>query len=333
MNATNVKLETVSVPWAGATLPMPTRDAEQLRRDFDEFGYGLIDKALDPEILSAIQTRLFEQAAAERSFYKQQNPANPVAGAQWVNMLLNKGAVFFQLIRHPLAMSIIEHALGPDYLISCVDSQIQHPGTDTMPMHTDQWWMPPLAIPGEPQKLPSTVRREWGESCDPTPAKGPIAPRMVANVMWMITDFREETGATRIVPKSHLSGRAPDTSVPHKIPSIPAIGPAGTAFVFDGRLWHAAWANTSNEIRYGITTACCGPQCRQIENYARGMRPEVLASCSPELLPRLGLSAWSSYGHTGDITAVPTKTGEESTGELHLAQDSLQACDTLLTTP
>lgn len=310
--------ETVPVPWQGMTLPAPTRDPDRLRRDFDQFGYGVIEGALDGETLATIHTRLFEQAAAERSFYRQQNPANPVAGAQWVNMLLNKGAVFFELIRHPLAMSMMEHALGSDYLISCVDSQIQHPGTDIMPMHTDQWWMPPPVTPGKPQIQASAMRRERGESCDPSPSVYPVAPRMVANVMWMITEFREETGATRVVPRSHLSGRAPDTSVPHKIPSIPATGPAGTALVFDGRLWHAAWANTSNEIRYGITVACCGPQCRQIENYARGMRPEVLDACPPELLPRLGFSPWSSYGHTGDIAAVPTRTGDEAIGEMRL---------------
>jgi ectoine hydroxylase-related dioxygenase (phytanoyl-CoA dioxygenase family) len=163
----------------------------------------------------------------------------------------------------------------------------------------------------------SDIRRDRGESCDPTPSKTAISPPVMANVMWMITPFSVETGATRVVPGSHLSGMAPDSSVPHKVPSIPAEGPAGTAIVFDARLWHSAWVNTSSESRYGITTAFCGPQCRPIENYSRGMRPEAFEKCPPELLQRLGMSVWSSYGHTGDMDACPTGTGEQAIGSLH----------------
>ena len=64
---------------------------------------------------------------------------------------------------------------------------------------------------------PADARRNTGTSTDPTPSSEPIAPIAAANVMWMVTDFTEEKGATRIVPRSHLSGRQPDASVPHKV--------------------------------------------------------------------------------------------------------------------
>lgn len=303
--------------WDRSILPKPTTDPVTLRRNLDVFGYGIIENALDDELLSAVQQRLFEQAEAERAIYSHRNPANPVTEAQWVNMLLNKGDVFFDLIRHPLAMSMIEYVLGPEYLVSCVDSQIQHPGAGIMPLHTDQWWMPPLSRADATYKRASTMRRDCGGACDFAPADDPISPPVMANVMWMITDFSETTGATRVVPGSHLSGRAPDASVPHRVPSIAAEGPAGTAIVFDGRLWHSAWSNTSADPRFGITTACCGPQCRPIENYTRGMRPEVLENCSPEILDRLGFAAWSSYGHTGDLDARPSMPGELAMGPLY----------------
>ncbi len=143
----------------------------------------------------------------------------------------------------------------------------------------------------------------------------------MANVMWMMTAFSETMGATRVVPGSHLSGRAPDASVPHKVASVAAEGPAGTAIVFDGRLWHSAWSNTSSSPRFGITTACCGPQCRPIENYTRGMRPEVLETCPPEILNHLGFSAWSSYGHTGDLDARPSTPGDQALGPLYMVDE------------
>ena len=114
-------------------------------------------------------------------------------------------------------------------------------------------------------------------------------------------------------------GQQPDASVPHKVPTVPAAGPAGTAFVFDARLWHGAAPNKTDTSRFGITTEFVCPQFRPLENYSRGLRPEVFARCSPERLKRLGFSAWSSYGHTGDPDAEVTGDGSVAVGELYRA--------------
>jgi ectoine hydroxylase-related dioxygenase (phytanoyl-CoA dioxygenase family) len=303
-------------PTRPASLPRPTRDQQQLKSDLALYGYCLIERALDPETLGNVQQRLFRQAAAERRLHNRKNPANTDPVSQWVGMLLNKGEIFLELVREPLCMSLIEHQLGPDYLISCVDAQIQHPGSGTMPLHTDQWWMQQPQRPDMPAPRPADARRNRGSAVDPAPADHPIAPIAAANVMWMITDFTAANGATRIVPGSHLSGAQPDPSVPHKIASVAAEGPAGTAFAFDARLWHGASPNRSASPRYGITTVGCGPQFRPLENYTRGLRPEVMARCPPEILRRLGFAAWSSYGHTGDPDAAFAVSGEEAMGEL-----------------
>jgi ectoine hydroxylase-related dioxygenase (phytanoyl-CoA dioxygenase family) len=141
---------------------------------------------------------------------------------------------------------------------------------------------------------------------------------VVADAMWMVTDFTEENGATRIVPGSHLSGVNPDPAVPHPVATVAATGPAGTAFVFDGRVWHGAGANTTSAARYGITTNCCAPQFRPLENYTRGMRPDVLARCPEAVRDKLGFCTWSSYGHTGDPDARFCEPGEWAMGELRL---------------
>ncbi len=310
------KAEVGTPPWHDESLPTPTRDMEILKADLERFGYCLIDRALDDETLKSVQQRLFEQATVERRQHSMKNPANTDPVNQWVGMLLNKGDIFFELIEHDIYCSLVEHLIGPDYMISCVDSQIQHTGAGTMPLHTDQWWMPQPEIPGGRRACVSTRIRGDGSCLDPTPADHPIAPVVAVNAMWMVTDFTEQTGATRIVPMSHLSGAQPDTSVPHKIPTVPAIGPAGTAFVFDARLWHGAAPNTSNDARFGITTVACGPQFRALENYSRGLRPEVLARVSPQRLRRLGFATWSSYGHTGDPDAQFTADGPNAPGEL-----------------
>ncbi len=304
------------LPWRAEELPKQTRDMARLKSDLETFGYCIIERALEGKSLDAVQQRLFAQAAAERELHNNKNPANMDPVNQWVGMLLNKGDIFFELIRHPLAMSLVEHLIGADYVISCADAQIQHPGAGVMPLHTDQWWMPVPELPGVRPERPADRRRLKNGSLDPSPSTSPIAPIACANVMWMVTDFAEEMGATRVVPKSHLSGRQPDPSVPHKVPSIAAVGPAGTAFAFDARLWHGAFANRTNTARYGITTVGHGPQFRQLENYTRGLRPEVMARTPPEMLRRLGFAVWNGYGHTGNSEEAVTSPGSEALGEL-----------------
>ena len=298
-------------------LPKPGRDREVLLRDLGTFGYCVIADALHGELLKEVQNRLIEQARLERRLHNAKNPANMDADNQWVGMLLNKGTVFMELIRHELCMSLLEHVLGSEYLISCVDAQIQHPGAHAMPLHTDQWWMPDPATRDGAQSKPADAARHTGTATDPESSAITIAPVAEANVMWMVSDFTEQNGATRIVPRSHLSGKQPDPSVPHNTPTVAAVGPAGTAIAFDGRIWHGAAANNSSTSRYGITTAGCGPQFRQIENYTRGLRPEVFEHCDAEILKRLGFTPWSGYGHTGDPDAVVSATGERAMGKLH----------------
>lgn len=298
------------------TLPRPSRDPARLRSDLERYGYCLVERALEERQLERVQRRLFAQAAAERQLHQMKNPANTDPVNQWVGMLLNKGEPFLELVQHELCMSLVEHLVGPDWLISCVDAQIQHPGAGAMPLHIDQWWMPAPQLPGDPPARPAATHRGTGKSRDPSPATGSIAPIACANVMWMVTDFTEENGATRLVPGSHLSGQQPDPAVPHPVPTVAATGPAGTAFAFDARLWHGAAANRSPDSRYGITTVGCGPQFRQLENYSRGLRPEALARCPEAIRRRLGFAAWSSYGHTGDPDAVFSDAGDAAMGPL-----------------
>ncbi len=302
--------------WQHNELPRATQDLETLKADLERFGYCIVERALEADTLRAVQERIIEQASAEREMHNMKNPANTDPVNQWVGMLLNKGDVFFKLIEHEIYCALVEHVIGPDYQISCVDAQIQHPGAGAMPLHTDQWWMPQPVMPGERNPKLATVTRGQGTCLDPAPAARPIAPAAAVNAMWMITDFTEETGATRVVPGSHLSGEEPDASVPHKVPSVPAAGPAGTAIVFDARLWHGAAPNTSNHSRFGITTVACGPQFRALENYSRGLRPEVYDRNGPERLQKLGLATWSSYGHTGDPDAQVSADGTKTLGEL-----------------
>ena len=298
-------------------LPQPTSDAQVMREDLDFFGYCLVENAIKSDELNYLQDRLIEQAEMERKVHNHKNPANMDPVNQWVGMLLNKGEEFVQLMRHPTCMSLLTYLLGDQFIISCVDAQIQHPGATDMPLHTDQWWMSPPVSVEQIRKRPSEFARGQNGSLDSETSSNMISNIAEANVMWMVTDFTEENGGTRVVPGSHLSGRQPDPSIPHPVATVAITGPAGSAIAFDGRLWHGAAANKTSQSRFGITMAGCGPQFRPIENYTRGLRPEVFERLDSVLLRKLGFRSWSGYGHTGNPDEEVISLGKNSLGPLY----------------
>jgi ectoine hydroxylase-related dioxygenase (phytanoyl-CoA dioxygenase family) len=196
-----------------------------------------------------------------------------------------------------LIHELVAYLLGGDYLLSASDAVIAAPGVTDMPLHTDQWWLPASApFDRAPQRAGSVKRFGLQTSVDARPASGDIAPPVVGNVMWAITDFTANNGGTRIVPRSHLAGVNPDPGLPHRIATIGIEMAAGQAVVFDGRLWHGTGANRTSEPRYGLLTTYCGPQFRQMENYPLMLRQELLDRASPRLRATLGFKVWQGYG-------------------------------------
>lgn len=134
---------------------------------------------------------------------------------------------------------------------------------------------------------------------------------LIANTL---TPFVVEAARTRLIEQAAAEleqGAAEET--------VAAKGPAGTAMVFDGRLWHGTGANVSDVNRYGLLTTFCGTQFRPQENFTIGTRTEVLAEASPEPLSLLGFRIWSGYGRVESPVAEFVSQGERSLGELHIA--------------
>jgi len=290
----------------------PEVRGKKLRTD----GFCVVENALDERSLEKAAQRFASQARAEADINTGQNHANDARGNQWVGMLLNKGDIFFDLIDHPLTTALIASILGDDYTISAFDGHIQRPGAQAMAPHVDQWWLPAPSPTDGPQVLAADMRRGQGCATKTSLSATPINPALVASVMFMLTDFTESNGATRIVPGSHLSGQQPDPAVPWTIDGLAVTAPAGSALVFDGRLWHAAGPNQSEDPRMGVLAYYCAPFCRPLENYLTGMHPDALRRCPPAVLARLGFQSWQMYGHTGDLSGTDVATGGQVLGVL-----------------
>jgi len=286
--------------WTDEELPKATNDSQKLKSDIDEFGYCIVANAIGNEEISRIRCRIDEQARAERKqgLTMQDGVQSEGDGNQWVYMLINKGESFLELLRAPLPRAVVEHVLGPNYLLSDFAATITHPGNKQMGMHIDQWWLP---VPGQADQEPiraGAITRRKVVMGPPTPSPKLINPPVVCNALWMISDFKVENGATRVVPKSHRSGHHPDPAA--QVDAVNITGPAGTCLIFEGRTWHAADLNRSDGPRYGITTYYCAPQFRQMANFTYGTDKNVLKKLTPDLVRLLGFKPWGGYGAIGD---------------------------------
>jgi ectoine hydroxylase-related dioxygenase (phytanoyl-CoA dioxygenase family) len=305
--------------WQPDELPKPTQDVAQLTSDMDRWGYCLIAEAVPPDQLARIRVRLEEQAEAESRLGRHlvdDHVNAPGSDNQWVLMLVNKGEVFREVLLHPLVRSVLDHVLGPEHILSETSAHLTRPGNPAMALHTDQWWMPPPVMPGETYRPAGEITREDAVQGPLKRATQPIAAPMVVQTMLMVSDFTEANGATRLVPGSHMTGKQPDQSVPHVVPSVAAEGPSGTIAIWEGRTWHSAGPNSSNDIRYGMPTLYAAPQMRTLMNFTYGTKAEVLADASPELRQLLGFKVWSGYGRTGDVGSEWAEPASETLGEL-----------------
>ncbi|KZL76607.1 phytanoyl- dioxygenase family protein [Colletotrichum incanum] len=202
----------------GLTLPQPTEDIEQIKRDLIQFGYGLVKNALSPREVDIIKKAVLEQAAGERQAGVATFDGGPDGPNQRVWNLINKGDEFIDLLNHPLIDAIIPWFLGDHAHISTLSANIARPGNVPMQLHTDQ--------------------------SSKTPPQRELA--MGLNISFYLVDTTNVNGATRVYPGSHRGNVAP-SDIWTVEGSIAAEGPAGTAVVFDNRLWHTTGPNRATE--------------------------------------------------------------------------------------
>ena len=160
-------------------LPKATDELERAKAELEGQGYCVIPGVLSRSEVAELKSRLIEQAEGERARGVAFHDGGPGRPNQRVWMLLNKGRVFRDLMLHPIVESLMGHLLGADFLVSSFTANIAHPGGEPMVLHTDQGYV-----------------GFW----TPKP--------VVANIAWMLDDFSDENGGTRLVPGSHLDSSA-----------------------------------------------------------------------------------------------------------------------------
>jgi ectoine hydroxylase-related dioxygenase (phytanoyl-CoA dioxygenase family) len=105
------------------------------------------------------------------------------------------------------------------------------------------------------------------------------------NILWAMTDYTEEMGATRIVPNSQYQERGKTYT---QADSLPAVMKRGSALFYTGKVYHGAGANVSGELRQAINITYAVGWLRQEENQFLSTPLELARTLPDDLLHVMG---------------------------------------------
>lgn len=219
-------------------------------------GFCIIPDALPPDIVAALDADLAEDFArtpfGQGSFYG--------STTKRFGRLLVRSPVAVALVQHRLILGIVETVLSP--WCDC----IQLNTTQAIAVH-----------PGAPAQLPHRDQDMW---------RGPVGEiEYLVNVMWPLTPFTHDNGATLVWPHSH-GRRALDADLGGE--SVAAENAPGAALLFLGSTLHGAGANLSDTIRRGLVVGYSLGWLKPHENQWLAYPPAVARHFPSDLAALVG---------------------------------------------
>ena len=168
------------------------------------------------------------------------------------------GGAFLELLDNERLMEPFNAVLGDECIIYAYTSSSMPPRGDnfSVRVHTDS----PRLIPGYVTNMGVTI---------------------------LLDNFTEQNGATWYLPASHtrLDAPAGEEFYPH---ASRLIAPAGSAFFFNARLWHAGGRNETDRWRHALTINMCRPYMKQRIDIPRAMAAMSMAGVSERAQQKLG---------------------------------------------
>ena len=175
--------------------------------------------------------------------------------------------------------SLLKRSPHAETLVQCPEilatvEQILKPWCDTVQLNLAQ----AIAIhPGAPVQFPHRDQDMWQG------VKGEV--EYLVNVMWPLTSFTGENGATLIYPASHGA-----EALKEEVSGAPvsAVCDPGDAILFLGSTLHGAGTNRSSTVRDAMVVSYCLGWLKPYENQWLAYPPEIARTFDPELAALVG---------------------------------------------
>ena len=225
-------------------------------RDLRFDGYTIVRGAMSAETMAEIEADLADRFDAtpfcKGGFYGERTKR--------FGRLLLRSPLIEQLVLHPAILAFAQAMLG-DWC-----DRIQLNLAQAIELH-----------PGAPAQFPHRDQDMWQGSL------GEV--EYLINIIWPLTPFTKDNGATIIWPGSH--GVEALREEPKGTPVV-AEARAGDAVVFLGSTLHGAGANRSRGVRRGIIVSYCLGWLKPYENQWLAYPPEIARHFAPELAALVG---------------------------------------------
>ena len=238
----------------------------QLKAD----GYAIVDDLAPTELMDRITEEM--NPYIERSLHGDDNFVGKLT--KRTGMMIARSPAARELIMNPLAIGtagqFLAHATTYQLHLTQVISVF--PGSKAQPLHRDQVAWDFFPFP-----------KNYEVQC---------------NLLWAMTDYTEDMGATRVVPGSHLEDDREYTIEE----SIPAEMRRGSALFYTGKVYHGAGENKSDRVRQAINITYAVGWVRQEENQFLATPLEIARTLPDDLLKVMGYQMGCfAMGYVGDF--------------------------------
>lgn len=215
------------------------------KESLDRLGYVVLPDVIDAGWLARLRT------AFERAVDREQTTTDSEqSGTRHAGDLIQKDEAFDGILTHLKILAAVYHVLRRSFKVLALGGRDPLPEYGQQGLHTDLY---PRASSSEPFS--------------------------VVTAIWLLDDFIESNGATRLIRGSHLSLKPLPKPLQQPEAKHPdqkfIIAKAGSALVFNGHLWHGGARNGSNRPRRVM-------QCQFV---AREMG--IMAKTQPDIPERL----------------------------------------------
>jgi ectoine hydroxylase-related dioxygenase (phytanoyl-CoA dioxygenase family) len=234
----------------------PDVDAARLIAALETDGYAIVENLAPVSVMDQIQADM--QPFIDNTVFGYDNYLGKKT--RRTGSLIARSQASHALIQHPLVLAACKGVMKKASRFQLQLTQIisVYPESPAQKLHQDEtiWDFFPFPLDYHPQ----------------------------CNLIWALSDYTEENGATRIVPGSQ------DQKGRHYAyeESLPAQMPRGSALFYTGKVFHGAGANRSDMVRQALNVTYAAGWLRQEENQYLTTPVEIARTLPDDLLKLMG---------------------------------------------
>jgi ectoine hydroxylase-related dioxygenase (phytanoyl-CoA dioxygenase family) len=238
-------------------IPVLTPEASnaELGATLDEAGCCVVEGAADPSVMDSISAEL-APFASEGAFGVGEFEG---LKTRRTGAVVLRSETYRSIARHPSLVAAGDHVFSGSTAWGLSSTELIEifPGQGGQSIHRDQWKYDYVDLPMEAE----------------------------VNGMWAITDFTEENGATRIMPRSH---RLANDLRPQFSDTVPAEMSKGSLLLYLGKTYHGGGQNNTDEVRVGLSLQHAVSWVARGELFFLECTPSIVADWDDELVRFLG---------------------------------------------